>query len=417
MDFLALLRQYGVPFNDPCDEDYRGVCHCPDPTIVAEEILVSEPIDICGTTYPANTDLFTLLGGLCVPNGDDDWRFTAGETAADFIYRTGNVSIGTMVESHQLRVDGQFQFNPVGGQIFDHSGDFRFTGVTNIGVALNYNSITSERDTVGVIKFQVGASDVALIQAVAAGDHTVGNQPTSLEFYVSETDRTSSHLILQNDFRARWTKYGNFDDGVPTFLLGLEANPSNLQTRHPIGGSPDPLNVLRINAAGDGLEYVPAAAASAYPVANGLTNDTTAYVLGGTLDRNTSIVNTGYNLDFGNTTETIYNRVRQSGTLGTFEIFSRNTANNDETSLLVRPESVVLECNQDAIDSILRVSEDEISFNVADGVDAKFLRIVSGAITITGLPEYADDNAASVDAGLPNNALYTVTGSNNLRIK
>lgn len=414
IDILSVLRQYGVPFNDPCDPNYRGVCHC-ETIAAAEQIVTQLPITVCGVSHIAGTPITDILAGVCVPNGDDDWRFTSGSTNSDHIYHTGNVSIGSMSNSHALRTDGSFLFTPVGGQFFTYDNLWQFTGITNIQLGLNYNSITNERDTIGQFHFQVGGTDVATIQAVAAGDHTGGAQATNLEFYVSESTTKSVAMVIQNDYRLRLSKYGSFSDGIPDTLLGLEASPSNLVSRHEIAGTPNLGTILGVGASG--LEWLSPAAASSLPAVNGLSQISSQYELGGSLTKDTSIINTGNTLTFGNTTNPTFITVEQDATLGRWTVFSRNTTNNDEVSIVTTPEYHSIECNQDGNNTVVRVGDNSVSINVNDGTSTKFINVTAASITITGLPQYASEAAASADAGLPSNALYRVIGDANLKMK
>lgn len=416
-DILAIFRQYGVPFNDPCDASYQGVCHC-DEVTAAEQIITQSPITVCGISHIAGTPITDILAGVCVPNGDDDWRFSSGSTHTDHIYRTGNVSIGSMTDSHALRVDGTFAFTPVGGKLFDYdNGVFQYTSVSGLaGIALNLNDASVlGRDTIGSLDYQVGYASTARIQAVAATDFTLTDSPTQLEFYVTENTTVSTALVLQHDYRARWSKYGTFSDGIPESLLGLITTPDNTMTRHVITGTPTTGTILGIGSSG--LEWLSPAAASSLPAVNGLSQVSSQYELGGTLSKDTEIINTNNVFTFGNSTNTIYTYVEQDSNLGRLTVFSRNSTNNDEVSIVTYPEYHSIECNQDGIDSVFRVGNDSISVTVSNGTDLKFIDISSENISITGLRTFPSEAAAIADGTLPSNAIYRVTGDANLKIK
>jgi hypothetical protein len=89
MDLLNIFRQYQVPFVDPCNPNYQGICSCS-----IEDLVTEGEVTVCGTTFMAGTSLLSLMscGG-----GDNDWLTSTNETPTSItqdIYTLGNVGIG-----------------------------------------------------------------------------------------------------------------------------------------------------------------------------------------------------------------------------------------------------------------------------------------------------------------------------------
>jgi hypothetical protein len=101
MDLLNIFRQYQVPFVDPCNEDYKGICSCS-----IEDLVTQGEVTVCGTSFMAGTSLLALLscGG-----GDTDWLTSSNETPTSIsqdIYTLGNVGIGIQNPTFSLDIVG-----------------------------------------------------------------------------------------------------------------------------------------------------------------------------------------------------------------------------------------------------------------------------------------------------------------------
>lgn len=427
-DFRSLLRYYEVPFNDPCDPDYTGVCQC-EFTPYIEETVALGPLTICSVDYPAGTPLTTILAALCGGGSDDDWRFsTAGISVADPAYRTGNTSVGTDEDTHQFRVDGLFQFNPLATFLFEFlDNKFTFESTTGGIVALSNSTTTMlARDILGQVVFDGRLAGNRTSRAAILGRHigpSAMETTSALEFYVNLAGEafTRNVMTLQEDARLRLNQYSSFDDGPPTILAGFISD--DVVSRHPIAGDPDPNSVVAVNAAGTGLEYQNPAAAGVSP-RNGLSFDGSDLVLGGTLDMATTITNVAQVFTLGTTSGTQYGYFRNTGAAAAFNIFSRNTTTNQEGELNVSPAFVSLVHNFTADDA---VSNGETSVSLDDLYAAitclnnpaspTIIRVGPVTVELKGLPEYASEGAAIADANLPSDGLYKVTGDNNLKIK
>ena len=232
--------------------------------LVGTELQISLESD--GELYKS-VDLSELL--------DDDWRFISGTTINDPIWRNGRVNIATQANSHGFRADTSFQFNVYGnaatfdwqdgtgisqnpGLVWsapgavDGTNSATFAGKNNL--LLQSNNGTAVGHSLGLIGF--GAENPAnegkhktsaAIKALADKAWTTGGTGSIMEFYVTGAADTSMHLVatFQTTGRMQLDQYHLINDGLPTYLLGHN-NSSKQVERHPIGGTPDNGDVLKI---------------------------------------------------------------------------------------------------------------------------------------------------------------------------
>lgn len=414
MDILSIFRQYGVPFNDPCNPEYIGVCHC-DSTFV-ENVLTQSILNVCTNSFPAGTSLANILQNICGTGGaDDDWRFVSGSSFSDPLYRTGFTSIGTTASTHQLRVDGLFQFNPDTGWTFDFDSLFRMSFDTGATLSLGSKNTPGTRTLLGDLIFQgrfngqyyTGAS----ITGQAVNPWTLSNRDSSIEFKVvlANTTNLSTTMTLQSDSRLRLNRY-TFNDGIPTVLLGLN---NTVVSRHPVTGSPVEGSVLGVS--GGSLSYINPAA-SVVSVENGISKDVDSdIILGGLIDRDTYIQNNAHDFVIGQK-QSLADESYIYQSLSRIDLFVRQQTQDRETELNLQGNYAALGFDRGAISARIDFAENSSTWLFQDGTPIGFL-LTPGRIVIQGLPTYSSTVLAQADATLPPNALFKVNGDNNLKIK
>lgn len=214
------------------------------------------------------------------PWKDIDTTNTNSQTA--YVFRSGDVSIGVNDNSHNLRLDGDFQFQfPNNTGIFDwrESGfsdwdrtglllqdngeinSFPFTGRNVFGLAANNGSIF-DRTILGAILWAgtdpVGGdlSTTAGIIGQADGNWSTGDLATQLNFFITKDGESlpTNTFTLQSDGRIELDEYINFEDGLPQALLGFDTTAKDI-TRHTIAGTPSPGDVPKVNDLGNGFEW------------------------------------------------------------------------------------------------------------------------------------------------------------------
>ena len=248
-----------VPYLDNTDDQKIDTF-----ALVGNELQISLESD--GEPYKA-VDLSSLT--------DDDWRFVSGSTVGDPIWRNGRVNIATQANTHGFRADTSFQFNVYGntatldwqdgtaisqspGLIWSAAGAVDGTNNPAFGgknnLLLQSNNGTAVGHSLGIIGF--GAENPnyaghhktsAAIKALADKAWTTGGTGSIMEFYVTGAADTSMHLVatFQTTGRMQLDQYHLIDDGLPTYLLGHN-NDSRQVERHPVGGTPDNGDVLKI---------------------------------------------------------------------------------------------------------------------------------------------------------------------------
>jgi hypothetical protein len=388
MDILGIFRAYNVPFNDPCDENYRGVCHC-SPDLILENIVSSQINEVCGVSYPAGTSLVDMLLESC-GSSDDDWRFSNGGTYMDPVYRMGNVSIGGNFNTHSLRVDGTVQFN-ASGSTFEHSTNFLLRSALGGFLDLVRPSAVSG-DQIGKLRFKSGTNE-AYINATHRGTNS-----TELSL-----GNTVPCLTVLPTGRIKLDQYNSSDTLVN--LVGMDS--ASVLTRHPVTGSPTTGSVIGFN--GSGLSWL----TTSILAQNGITYGTHVE-LGGTLIKNTDIVNPSYRFTVGNfsTTQSYAQIVQTNTTEGQVTL----------TAGLGTLKSVVLvDKNQARL--INQTGTTETAFLTISDTNAvlhyggKGLTINSLAVVLDGVSVYQNDGAAIADTNLPVNGLFRVANSKYLHIK
>ena len=216
---------------------------------------------------------------------DADWYFlTTDQTIFDPVWRQGRVAIGTMDTSHQLQLQGDWQFLPdIFGTRFDwqNSGDTTGTswygilysapsglgggsnlssGRNNLTIATNNTVI--DRTRLGVLAFAGNnPTDTdhhlsAFLDAVADGAWTGSSTASHLDVWVTNTGETfpRNTVTFQGDGRLELDRYFLFSDGLPEALLGYNSTTRDV-TRHVIAGTPVPGSAIVVNGTGSGLEY------------------------------------------------------------------------------------------------------------------------------------------------------------------
>lgn len=413
MDILSIFRQYGVPFNDPCDPTYRGTCHCD--SVFLENILTESLLSVCSDSFPVGTTLVNILQNICGTGGaDDDWRFISGSSVSDPVYRTGLTSIGTQASTHQLRVDGLFQFNPATGWTFDFDSLFRFSYNTGATMSLASKDTPGTRTLLGDILFQgryLGAYYTgASITSESNNPWTGSARDASLIFKTSETTTANVVMTLQTDARMRLNRYGLFNDGIPNTLLGLSGT---LVTRHPITGSSPNGSVLGI--AGGVLSWINPAA-SVINTENGVSKDGDSdIILGGLIDRDTHLENIDHTFVIG-ANALLADQSYISQQLGRIDLFVRDESSDSETELNLLPAYAALGFDRGATSARIDFSETSSTWLLSNGTPIGFI-LTPGRIIAQGLPSYASVGLAQADVTLPTNSLFKVPGDNNLKIK
>lgn len=214
------------------------------------------------------------------PWKDIDTTNTNSQTA--YVFRSGDVSIGVNDNSHNLRLDGDFQFQfPNNTGIFDwrESGSsdwdrtglllqdngeinsFPFTGRNVFGLAANNGSIF-DRTILGAILWAgtdpVGGdlSTTAGIIGQADGNWSTGDLATQLNFFITKDLESlpSNAMTLQSDGRLELDEYTNFNDGVPNSMVWYEDTDKDL-FKTDIAGTPSSGDVIKVDGAGTGLEW------------------------------------------------------------------------------------------------------------------------------------------------------------------
>lgn len=390
MDLLGFLRSYKVPFEDPCNQNYRGVCHC-EQDLVLENITSSQINEICGTTYPAGTSLVDMLLESC-GSSDDDWRFLSGDTYMDPIFRAGNVSIGGSFNTHTLRVDGTFQFN-VSGATLEHSTNFIMRSSTGGYLDLIRPS-SINGDTIGTLRFKSGSNE-AYIKAIHRGtgdtELSLGNELPAIT--VSPTGRVTLNQYNSNDSLVN--------------LVGMDS--SSVLTRHPINNSPTAGTFLSFN--GTGFTWtVPSFSLQAQ---NGITYGTHVE-LGGDILRETNITNPSYRFTIGNfSTTTKWSQFVQTNTTNGEASMSAGLGTQRSFALVNKDQARLV--HHDGT-----VEKAYITLNGTSAVlhfDGISITLDDLNIVINGLRVYQNDGAAIADPTLPVNGLFRVTNTNNLHIK
>jgi hypothetical protein len=208
------------------------------------------------------------------------WRTIGGDKQNDesgFAYRTGNTTIGVIdSNTHQLRVDGSFQFNPESGFTFDfqegsgilgpltHKSLVLTSDLDNLsgswppsdGANFSFfkNSTASDRDMLGSISF-LGRDNLgnlynaAGIDVFADGNWFNGiGLGTSVNIWATNPSETFARNVatFQGDGRLELDRYPSFDDGEPYSLTGFSLDGLDL-TRHIIDGSAQNGDVLSFN--------------------------------------------------------------------------------------------------------------------------------------------------------------------------
>lgn len=213
------------------------------------------------------------------------WKDAAGNNTNDasiYVQRTGDVSIGVNDNSHNLRLDGDFQFQfPNNTGVFDwrtsassdwdrtglllqdngELNNFPFTGRNVFGLAANNGSIF-DRTILGAILWAgtdpVGGdlSTTSGILAQADGNWSTGDLSTQLNFFITKDLESlpSNAMTLQSDGRLELDEYTNFNDGVPNSMVWYENTDKDL-FKTDIAGTPSSGDVIKVNSAGTGLEW------------------------------------------------------------------------------------------------------------------------------------------------------------------
>ena len=229
------------------------------------------------------------------------WKDAGGNNTNDatiYVQRAGDVSIGVNDNTHTLRMDGDFQFrfpNSTGvldwrqsgssnwdktGLLLQDNGEinnFSFTGRNVFGLAANNVSIF-DRTILGSILWAGtdpvggGLSTTAGIIAQADGSWSSGDLATDLNFFVTKNEESlpTNTFTLQSDGRVELDAYINFNDGVPNVLLGFEDIAKDI-TKHPIGGTPTPGDIIAVNGNATGIEYISPSSSTVWTNLDGTT--------------------------------------------------------------------------------------------------------------------------------------------------
>lgn len=420
MDILAIFRQYGVPFNDPCDPNYRGTCQC-DFSAYVEDIFSQGALALCSQNFPAETNLTTILQNICTNTGaDDDWRFSSGDSILDPIYHTGNVSIGTNANTHRLRVDGLFQFNPVVGSVFDFDSVFRFSQTANPRVSISLPSTPPLRSPLGSLLFQgvLSGNYVTGASILSESDTawSTANTSGSLVFSVTDNNTTGAlaAMTIQTNYRLRLNRYTTFEDGVPDRILGLTSGANNLVSKHSITGIGTQGKVLGVGSMG--LEWLDGS--SSVSVSNGLSS-AGDIILGGPLTQDTDIENDAHVFSLGLTSPgsgDYYGYIQHTGLSGQVRLQATRVSTGQTTYQLINHAIAQTRYTQGAIQASVTAEATGVELQFQNGT-ATILRLLNNTIQLQGLPSYADDAAATADVNLPVGGLYKTTGSTTLKIK
>ncbi len=216
---------------------------------------------------------------------DADWYFlTTDQTIFNPVWRSGRVAIGTMDTSHQLQLQGDWQFVPdIFGSRFDWQNTTDTTGTSWYGLlytapsglggssnlsggrnnlTLGTQSTVIDRTRLGVLAFagnnptDTDLKLSAFLDAVADGAWTGSNTASHIDVWVTAPGETFARntVTFQGDGRLELDRYFLFSDGVPTSLLGFNSSTNDV-SRHVIGGTPAPGSAIVVNGAGSGLEW------------------------------------------------------------------------------------------------------------------------------------------------------------------
>lgn len=216
---------------------------------------------------------------------DADWYFlTTDQTIFNPVWRSGRVAIGTMDTSHQLQLQGDWQFVPdIFGSRFDWQNTTDTTGTSWYGLlytapsglggssnlsggrnnlTLGTQSTVIDRTRLGVLAFagnnptDTDLKLSAFLDAVADGAWTGSNTASHIDVWVTAPGETfpRNTVTFQGDGRLELDRYFLFSDGVPTALLGYNFTTRDA-TRHPIAGTPSPGSTIVVDGTGTGLEW------------------------------------------------------------------------------------------------------------------------------------------------------------------
>lgn len=236
----------------------------------------------------------TITLGYCgccneAGGGDDDWRYyyPNSPTNTNPIWRYGRVVIGnvsTPDTSHVLQLYGNFEFKPdttftrlswpiqetgkntpyYGLLLESSAGETgtSFAGGRNHFTIATHNTVF-EKTRLGALAFagnNPNDTDLklsAFLEAAANGAWSSTNTGSNITVYVTQNNTLTPHAVASfaHDGRFQLGKYANFNDGVPTSLIGHQTGTSNL-SRHPIAGTAGAGKVPAINASNTGLEWI-----------------------------------------------------------------------------------------------------------------------------------------------------------------
>lgn len=236
----------------------------------------------------------TITLGYCgccneTGGGDDDWRYyyPNSPTNTNPIWRYGRVVIGnvsTPDTSHVLQLYGNFEFKPdttftrlswpiqetgkntpyYGLLLESSAGETgtSFAGGRNHFTIATHNTVF-EKTRLGALAFagnNPNDTDLklsAFLEAAANGAWSATNTGSNITVYVTQNNTLTPHAVasFQHDGRFQLGKYANFNDGVPTALIGHQTGTSNL-SRHPISGTAGAGKIPAINSTNTGLEWI-----------------------------------------------------------------------------------------------------------------------------------------------------------------
>lgn len=355
-NILDIFRQYGVPFNDPCNEDYLGVCHCPNELINLNTFTLTDPLNIGGTVYSTGTLLIDILNNLSGGSSDADW-YQSGLMSSpmdidDSIYTNGRVGINIQ--------------NPLASLDILDGGNTAFRWNRGTDRLLQINTIGAGEPA----RFWMYDNDQLKIQL----------QPGTTNYF---RDITSFQLGDSLSAPLNGVDYLLSVDGNIYFSGEIVDYTQNVGTvgqyLTPNGLGQNIWNDIPIISAENGVSY------------------TGVYKLGGVLEEFTYIDNPDQILVIGNNINPIHSNITMNAATNLTTINSSDSISGMSSFALIRSEF--------------------ISISSQDTTNTSSVVVSGTSVQITGLPEYPDEASAVADINLLIDSLYRVTGDSNLKIK
>lgn len=290
---FLLLFTYSFVFSQDAPQSQTPVIGITKSVMDEAFIMTKNYRGVKGQPVYISTDEAKAILGIGAGGSISPWKNSSGSNTnsqSDYIFRSGNTSIGVNEDTHTLRVDGDFQFNfsnetgSLGwsdpsqwdrtGVLIQDNGEvnnFPFAGRNTLGIAANNSSIF-DRTILGSVIFagtnpaSQDISSSALIFAQANGNWSTGSLPSQLKFQVTENLESLPRnvMTLKANGRLNLDEYVNFSDELPATLLGFD-DASKDVTKHTIDRTPQAGDVLKVNNSGDGLEWGEGGVSSSLP--------------------------------------------------------------------------------------------------------------------------------------------------------